>query len=291
MSGSSDGGDDAAGGRDDVRDELLADLAAECADLDALVADLPDGAAVDGTPTWRSPTPATGWTVAHQVAHLAWTDEVALLAATDPAAFAERLRALLAAGVAPDAVVDTEAAAGAAVPATEILGRWRAGRSALAEALSAVPHGVRLPWFGPPMATARLMEAWAHGQDVADTLGVVRTPTARLRHVARLAVRTRDFAFGVHGRQAPAEEFRVELTAPDGGTWAFGPPDATQRVTGPALDLCLLAVQRRHRAGTALVATGADADAWLDLAQAFAGPPGAGRAAVPEAARTAGRAP
>ena len=32
-----------------------------------------------------------------------------------------------------------------------------------------------------------------------------------------------------------------------------------------------------HRDDTDLVADGADADRWLDIAQAFAGPPGAGR--------------
>jgi hypothetical protein len=51
-------------------------------------------------------------------------------------------------------------------------------------------------------------------------------------------------------------------------------------VTGPALDLCLLATQRRNRADLALVATGPDADAWLDIAQAFAGLPGPGRPAA-----------
>jgi uncharacterized protein (TIGR03084 family) len=128
------------------------------------------------------------------------------------------------------------------------------------------------------MATARLMETWAHGLDVADALGVVRPPTDRLRHVARLGVRTRDFAHRVHGLTPPGEEFRVELTAPSGETWAYGPEDAAQRVTGPALDFCLLVTQRAHRAGLRLHAVGPDADRWLDIAQAFAGPPGAGRA-------------
>ena len=133
------------------------------------------------------------------------------------------------------------------------------------------------------MATARLMETWAHGLDIADALGVVLAPTDRLRHIARLGVRTRDFAFGAHGLTPPAEEFRVELTAPDGGTWSYGPADAPQRVTGPALDFCRLVTQRAHRADLALTATGPDADRWLDIAQAFAGPPGSGRAPTGDA--------
>ena len=92
-------------------------------------------------------------------------------------------------------------------------------------------------------------------------------------------MRTRDFAFSVHGLEPPAEEFRVELTAPSGDLWAWGPEDAAQTVTGSAYDFCLLVTQRVNRADTDLVAIGRDADRWLDIAQAFAGPPGEGREA------------
>jgi uncharacterized protein (TIGR03084 family) len=127
------------------------------------------------------------------------------------------------------------------------------------------------------MVTARLMETWAHGQDVADALGAEREPTARLRHVAHIGVRTRDFSYRNRGLEPPSEEFRFVLTAPDGGTWTWGPEDAGQSVSGPALDFCLLVAQRRHRDDLALTASGPDADRWLGLAQAFAGPPGPGR--------------
>ncbi|MGI8666472.1 MAG: TIGR03084 family metal-binding protein [Jatrophihabitans sp.] len=253
---------------------VLAELAAESAELDALVAELPAAG-------WLSPTPAAGWDIAHQIAHLHWTDTLALQAIVDPAALATAVRAALAD---PTGYVDRAAAEGARLEPAELLRGWRDGRSALAEGLSTVPAGSKLAWFGPPMsptsmATARLMETWAHGLDVADALGRPVTPTARLRHIARLAVRTRDFAFRLHDRPVPAEEFRVELVAPDGSSWQFGPPDAAQRVTGPALDLCLLATQRRNRRDLALHAVGPDADAWLELAQAFAGMPGPGRPA------------
>jgi uncharacterized protein (TIGR03084 family) len=128
------------------------------------------------------------------------------------------------------------------------------------------------------MATARFMETWAHSLDVHDALGVGYEPTDRIRHVAHLGVRTRNFAFGVHGLEPPPEEFRVELTAPSGELWAWGPVDAAQSVRGPAYDFCLRVTQRRHRDDLDLVAVGPDAERWLDLAQAFAGPPGRGRA-------------
>jgi uncharacterized protein (TIGR03084 family) len=119
---------------------------------------------------------------------------------------------------------------------------------------------------------------------VTDALGLPPTVSSRLRHVAHLGVRTRDFAFAQHGEPAPGEPFRVELAAPDGSLWAWGPEDAAQRVTGPALDFCQRVTRRRHRADLALEATGPDADRWLDLAQAFAGPPGRERPPAGESA-------
>ena len=101
--------------------------------------------------------------------------------------------------------------------------------------------------------------------------------TDRIRHIAHLGVRTRDYAFSVHGLDAPTEEFRIDLTAPSGDLWSWGPEDAAQTVTGPAYDFCLLVTQRINRADASLVAVGPDADTWLDIAQAFAGPPGQGR--------------
>ncbi|MET9427312.1 MULTISPECIES: TIGR03084 family metal-binding protein [unclassified Streptomyces] len=253
---------------------LLDDLRDESEELDRLVAHLePD--------RWATPTPAPRWTVAHQIAHLAWTDAAALLAVTDPEAFAAHVEEAL---KAPDTFVDEGAEEGAAGPPYELLARWREGRERLQHALRAAPPGARFPWYGPPMsagamATARLMETWAHGQDVADALGAVREPTARLRHVAWIGVRARDYAYAVRGLTPPAEPFRVELTAPDGTElWTYGPKDADQHVTGPALDFCLLVTQRAHRDDVAVRAEGAEADRWLDIAQAFAGPAGPGRA-------------
>ncbi|GGV43367.1 TIGR03084 family metal-binding protein [Streptomyces spectabilis] len=252
---------------------VLDDLRDESDELDRLVDALEPE-------RWSLPTPAPGWTVAHQIAHLAWTDRAALLAATDPDGFAAQAAAAL---KAPDTFVDDGAREGAAKAPAALLKSWRTGRDALQRALRAAPPEARFPWYGPPMspaavATARLMETWAHGQDLAEALGVTRAPTARLRHVARIGVRARDYAHAVRGLDAPGEEFRVELTAPDGSLWTYGPKDAAQRVTGPALDFCLLVTRRAHRDDLAVRAEGVAADRWLDIAQAFAGPPGAGRA-------------
>ncbi|MFG2992678.1 TIGR03084 family metal-binding protein [Streptomyces sp. NPDC048257] len=264
----------------DAAAAVFADLREEGRELDGLVGELP-------VPDWARPTPAPGWTVAHQIAHLHWTDRASLLSLTDATAFGHMVEEAL---KAPGTFVDEGAREGAELAPAELLARWRATRAALDAALAEASPDTRFPWYGPPMkaasmASARLMETWAHGQDIADALGVRRTPTARLRHVARIGVRARDYAYAVRGLPAPAGEFRVELTAPgDGGQlWTYGPPDAPQRITGPALDFCLLVTQRAHRADLGLTANGPDADRWLDIAQAFAGPAGPGR--EPGAAR------
>lgn len=268
-------------------DDLLADLGAEGDALRAVVTGLEPDA-------WATPTPAEGWTVAHQVAHLAWTDEQAVAAArtTDPERWPDGKAAwdavVTAALADVDGFVDAGAEELAALSTEELLARWDAGRVALGEALRAVPAGSKMPWFGPPMspasmATARYMETWAHALDVYDAVagpaaeGGRPLPTDRIRHVAHLGVRTRDFAYSVHEERPPAEEFRVELTAPGGEVWTWGPEDAAQSVTGSAYDFCCLVTQRVHRDDTDLVATGEDAEHWLTIAQAFAGPAGGGR--------------
>ena len=256
----------------DALQTVLADLAAEGAWLDGLLAGRPDA-------DWRLATPAAGWDIATSVAHLAWTDEVAVVAATDK----ESWDALVLEAIAdPAGFVDAAALAGGRAAATELLERWRRSRSRLAEVLTEQPPGTRLPWFGPPMsptsmATARYMETWAHGLDVAAALEVPVAPHDRVRHVVHLGVRTRGFAFANHGLDVPAGEVRVVLRAPSGATWEHGPADARESVTGSAWDFALLVTQRAHRADLDLHAEGETADRWLDIAQAFAGPSGNGR--------------
>lgn len=254
---------------------VLTDLEAESMVLDEILTAMP-------AQGWTMPTPSRGWSVAHQIGHLAWTDEVATDAAAaatgEPAAFTAIGTALRSGKIS----IDSAAAEWAAMPPAQLLQRWREGRKRMAQALKNVGPGVKLPWFGPSMsalsmATARIMETWAHGQDIADTLTLTREPTDRLQHIAHLAVRTRNFAFTVHQLTPPEHDFRVELESPTGELWIWGPEDAGQRVRGPALDFCLLATKRRHRDDLALVAQGADAEKWLDIVQAFAGPAGEGR--------------
>ena len=258
---------------------LAADVAAESAVTRALVAGLDERG-------WRTPTPAPGWDIADQISHLAYFDEVAVRAAVHPDEFRAELAAVLASGIDGDTI----AARYRDRTGTQILAWFDTARAGLLETFTNLDPAMRLPWFGPPMSaasslTARLMETWAHTQDIADALGVTRVPTSRLRHVAHIGIGARAYSYAVRGQTPPDTPVRVELTAPDGTLWTWGPPDAVDRVTGTALDFCLLVTQRRHRDDLGLTVDGRAAQEWMAIAQAFAGPPGPGRSPSTEATR------
>ena len=249
---------------------LCDDLVAEHEALDVLVCGLDEA-------SWERPTPAEGWSVRDQIAHLAYTDVAAYLAVVEPDAFTRELAARAREDRQP-----RQLAIGRAMSGRELLHWWRLSRRAMVEAFRSLDAKARLPWYGPSMsarsfATARLEETWGHGQDVADALGVTRPATDRLRHVAHLGVLTRAFSFTNQGRPAPAVDVRVELTSPGGQPWTWGDAAAADRVAGPALDFCLVVTRRRHPADTRLAITGPVAEEWMQRAQAFAGPPGPGR--------------
>lgn len=250
---------------------VVFDLNAEGDEVDRLVADL-------DADDWTRPTPAPGWTVAHQIAHLTFIFRIAAMAAGRP----EEFRAMTAGATKGfDAAVNAGLAQFMDEP-EQMLRRWREERAAAAEAISAVPPDQLVPWLVRPipptvLASAGIMELFGHGQDIADALGKRREPTDRLRHLVAFAVLTRDFGYQARGLTPPEEEFRFEITAPSGELWTFGSEDATQRVCGPAVDFCLLVTRRRHRDDLAVTAVGEKADHWLDIAQAYRGPAGEGR--------------
>lgn len=262
---------------------LLDDLAAESAQLRTLLAGLDE-------PTWRRATPAAGWTIADQVSHLAYFDDVTLRSATDPDAFAAEKEAMDAGGgVDPDTI----AARFRDLSGAEMLAWFDEARARLIAGFRDIAPGQRVPWFGPPMSaassvTARIMETWAHGQDVFDTVGAEHPPSSRVRHVAHIGVGARPFSYAAHGREMPDTPVRVELTGPDGSSWAWGPDDAADRITGPALDFALLITQRRHRDDLALEIVGDAATEWAEIGQAFAGEAGTGRAPLGDQSQTQG---
>lgn len=255
--------------------DLTSDLIAEQDDLDRIVA------ALDPS-DFALATPSPGWTVADQLGHLAFFDHTAALAIDDPEGFVVHRSELF--GAPPDDADLDAATLGAyrAMEPAELLSAWREARAALARAAATLGEKDRVEWYGPSMGaksflTARLMEAWAHGQDIVDAVGAERSPTDRLIHIAQLGVITQKWSFIVRGQEPLPVEVSVELSPPSGGDpWVWGDPTAADRVTGPAADFCLVVTQRRHVDDTALEMHGEHARTWMSNAQAFAGGPTTG---------------
>ncbi len=253
----------------DTLHTVIDDLAAEHAALAAVLSAM--------TPQqWELPTHAPGWAVRDQVTHLAVFDESAALAIANAPAFRAAAQAL-------GPTFEAEyLARGRALRPPDLLAWWNQSSSALVEAARQLDGSIRLPWYGPDMSavsfiTARLMECWSHGLDVVDVVGIPRPDTDRLRHVAFIGVRARPYSYTNRRREVPAVPVRVSLTSPSGETWELGDPSEDNVVRGAATDFCRVVTRRRHLADTALQVTGAAAREWLEIAQAFAGPPGEGR--------------
>lgn len=249
---------------------LVADLEHETAALRSLVEPLDANG-------WATPTPSEPWTILDQIGHLAYFDEQAVRAVTDPGLFAEHVNRSV--GSLGGDVATLHRERGLAGP--ETLEWWTGARRSMLDALVDIDPDHRLPWYGPPMrassfAIARLMETWAHGTDVADGLATSLPVTDRLFHVADLGVRTFSWSFSNRGLDVPEERVRVVLRGPSGAirTWNDGSPSS---VTGPVEDFCLVVTQRRRVSDTSLVTEGETAGRWMEVAQAFAGPPGPGR--------------
>jgi uncharacterized protein (TIGR03084 family) len=249
--------------------QVLDDLIAEQRALDAIVAGLSDD-------QWAMPTPSPRWSVTDQIGHLTFFDTTAALAIRDPSAFAAH-RADLMRQLADDAAGDDFTLGEfRQLSVADQLATWRAHRAELEGAGQTLANDTRVEWYGPSMGsksflTARLMEVWAHGQDICDTVGATRPSSDRIRHIAQLGVITRGWSYMVRGERAPDGDVRVELTAPSGEVWAWGAEDATATIAGPAEHFCLVVTQRRHVDDTDLTVTGDIARDWMTRAQAFAG--------------------
>jgi uncharacterized protein (TIGR03084 family) len=255
--------------------DLIKDLADEYVSLDAFVAPL-------GAEAWDRETPFGAWTVRDQVCHLTVIDNAARLSVTDEEGFIRHRTELLKS----KDFFEEPLKQGRSLSPGDLLAWWRREWQLLLDALTPLDPKARISWYGPPMsvrslATSRLMETWAHGQDILDALGLNRPATDRLRHIAHLGVSTYGWSFKNRGMESPASPVRVELISPSGAIWSWGPQEAADIIRGGVEDFGLVITQRRHVDDTKLEVTGATARQWMLIAQAFAGPPASG----PEAGR------
>jgi uncharacterized protein (TIGR03084 family) len=252
--------------------EVVAALAAEQEELDRVVAAISEE-------EWDTVTPAEPWTVRDTIAHLAFFDERQTEAIIDLDAFAREINQRLAA--ANEDYMEIALTRGRELGPAGVLAWWRTARAAELAAFATVDDASQLPWYGPAMkaptaVAARLMETWAHGQDIVEALGIERAPTDRLFPIAELGVKTYSWSFLNRGLDVPEQRVRVSLTGPGGRTEVWN-ESSSERISGPVEDFCLVVAQRRHYLDTALVIEGEIARQWMEVAQIFAGPPGPGR--------------
>ncbi|MCP4116090.1 MAG: TIGR03084 family protein [Desulfobacteraceae bacterium] len=230
---------------------------------------------------WNRVTPFAGWTIREEIGHIAYYDNKATLAVTDPMGFQAHVEEILKTCKDAEEMFERSLGTGRYLEPEELMALWKKERTIMLQALKALDPDSRHPWYGPPMtatsfATARLMETWAHGQDILDTLGIERTPTKGLEHICLLGVKTFGWAYVNRNLAKPADKVHVKVTGPDNETWSFGDEAWPNRVTGTALDFCLVVTQRRHVDDTGLRMEGDTAKEWMTIAQAFAGPPATG---------------
>jgi uncharacterized protein (TIGR03084 family) len=247
---------------------LVDDLYAERLYLEAALRGLPEEA-------WDADSPAEGWTLRDCVAHLAETDDSATREVSpDDAPPPVDLEA--------QGVLRPGQVRARTMSTVDVFAWYREANDRLVTALRWLTGDERLPWLGTRMSarsfvSARIAEHWSHGLDVLDAAGIAPVDSGRLRHVAHLGFITRGFAYQNRGLRPPETPLRLELTSPGGETWTWGPPEAPDRITGPAGDFCRVVTRRIHPADTALRVEGPHAAEFLSIAQTFAGPPGSGR--------------
>ena len=227
---------------------------------------------------WNRPTLFKNWTINDVVQHLHASDLMAAASLAGPDAFAAfRAASQARRDQGMTNVQETRARLGD-LTGKKLGERWYATMVDLCDQLSAMPPDTRLKWAGPDMGvrmftTARQMETWAHGQEIFDLLGVARAPTDRLRNIAEIGVRTFGWTFVNRGLPLPGPAPYVRLTSPLGAIWEWNEASTDNRVEGSALEFCQVVAQVRNVADTALTVTGAPAQAWMQIAQCFAGPP------------------
>jgi uncharacterized protein (TIGR03084 family) len=210
------------------------------------------------------------------IAHLHYFDLASMKALSGGPEFGEMQRNLIEAIVAGKNLSELARVDFGALEPAALIDRWITTCHDMATQLGESEPKRRLPWFGPDMGvrmftTARLMETWAHGQEIYDLVGASRTPTDRLRSIATLGVKTFGWTFVNRKLEIPGAPPYVRLVAPSGEIWEWNEPNENECVRGDALDFCHVVTQGRNRADTRLEVTGEVATAWMSIAQCFAG--------------------
>lgn len=250
--------------------DICRQLAEEHADLDEIVKSM-------GESKWDMITPFDDWTIREEICHIAYFDDKARLAATDPDGFQRDMVKIFEGVTSVDEFLAKTVKDLMKLSPEALMEFWINERTKMIKAIEVLDPRDKIAWYGPSMTAesfviARIMETWAHGQDIADALKIKRTPTERLKHIAHLGVKTFGWSYKNRGLEKPGQTVRVELKSPSGEIWQWNPEQTQNSIRGSAEDFCLVVSQRRHIDDTRLMAEGTIAREWMTLAQVFAGP-------------------
>ncbi len=232
---------------------------------------------------WETETLFMDWTPWDVIAHLHFFDDVSLASLAGKETFALRQKDLfegMKSGLSGREL--TRKSLGQYdVPA--LLERWKSFSDDMATQLGESDPKRRLPWFGPDMGvqmftTARYMETWSHSQAIYDMKKVERQHTDRIKNIVTIGVKTFGWTFVNRKLEAPGPAPAIKLTAPSGEIWEYNADEEANegeadKVEGSAVDFCLTVTQVRNVKDTDLQVTGPVANAWMEIAQCFAGGP------------------
>lgn len=224
-----------------------------------------------------APTQFKGWTLNNVLEHLHMWNWAANESYVDEHNFAAWLSEAMTA-IGQSSMRAYEADWNGGVKGRDLLEKWYGFYTDMAARFVEIDPKKRLKWAGPDMSarssiSARLMETWAHGQEVFDQLGAVRDNKDTIRSIAVLGTNTFGWTYATRGETPPGPMPFVKLTAPSGDVWEFGAASDDERIEGAAVDFCQVVTQVRNIADTHLTVTGAVATDWMSKAQCFAGAP------------------
>lgn len=223
------------------------------------------------------PTQFKNWTINQVLGHLHMWNYAADLSLRDGDQFTEFLSGLME-NMKGGSLGAAESAWLKGIKNRELLDTWHEYFTETSNRFLEADPKKRLKWAGPDMSarssiTARLMETWAHGQEVYDTLGVERVNGDRIKNIVVLGVNTFGWTYINRGLETPAEMPYLKLRAPSGEIWEWGDTSAPNSIEGAAAEFCQVVTQVRNIADTTLVVKGPVAVEWMSIAQCFAGGP------------------
>ena len=218
------------------------------------------------------------WTINDVLYHLHVWNKAALLSLKSESKFQEFLQDFISAVKSGTSPRDYEKKLSENKVGQELLLLWKKNYEKVSDEFSISDPKSRVKWAGPDMSvrssiTARLMETWAHGQEIYDQLGLNRVEDDRIRNIVVIGMNTFGWTFRNRNLVVPQKMPRLFLLSPSKIKWEWNEDNKEDSIIGNASEFCQVVTQVRNINDTSLKVTGNIAKKWMSIAQCFAGPP------------------